>query len=449
MSRARTLLCTAGLALAALMLVAAPAGAAAADKLQPRFEAPRKPLPASRATTSAITGFQGSWLDTALNLQYQLGNDVGLRDAPWIGTHNSYNSVAEMGQTIATSDPNQQLSINDQLDLDIRSIEIDVHWFQRPGDSEPQPVVCHAAGNHLGCSTEKPLGPVLDEVNAWLRDPAHANQVLFVYLEDHLDNPTGYDTAAGLIQDRLGDILYTPAAGAGCQQLPLDLTRDQILAAGKRVVLVGNTKCGQGSAWPSLVFDWEAHVESQAQNFSDFPTCGTDFTREQYQSTQVRYYEDGRPSLSGFPGHITPELAAGMARCGVDLIGLDQLAPPDDARLTSLVWSWAQGQPKKGTCAVQRAKPGSLLTLWKTRPCSKELRPACRKGATWLLGRKEVGEKKGRKACKARHAQFAVPRTGYEAQLLRLKMRSAHVSQAWLGYVKRNGEWTALDNRAF
>ena len=116
-----------------------------------------------------------------------------LRDAPWIGTHNSFNSVAEMGQTVSTSDPNQQLSIDDQLDLDIRSIELDVHWFQRPGDSEPQPVVCHATSTHLGCSTEKPLGPVLDEVNAWLRDPAHANQVLFVYLEDHLDNPTGYD----------------------------------------------------------------------------------------------------------------------------------------------------------------------------------------------------------------------------------------------------------------
>jgi hypothetical protein len=98
---------------------------------------------------------------------------------------------------------------------------------------------------------------------------------------------------------------------------------------------------------------------------------------------------------------------------------------------------------------VQGAKLGSLLTLWKTRPCSKELRPACRKGATWLLGGKEVAEKKARKTCKARHAQFAVPRTGYEAQLLRLKMRSAHVSQAWLGYGKRKGEWTALDNRAF
>ena len=68
MARARISLLTAAPALAALLLVAAPAGAASAQVPQPRHEAPRHPLPASRATTSAITGFQGSWLDTALNL---------------------------------------------------------------------------------------------------------------------------------------------------------------------------------------------------------------------------------------------------------------------------------------------------------------------------------------------------------------------------------------------
>ena len=46
-----------------------------------------------------------------------------MRNAPFIGTHNSFNSVAEMGLTTATADPNQQLSIVDQLNLDIRAIE--------------------------------------------------------------------------------------------------------------------------------------------------------------------------------------------------------------------------------------------------------------------------------------------------------------------------------------
>src|SRR3954453_11162715 len=124
MAGARILVRTAALALAGLLLLVPPAGAASPQVPQPRYEAPRQPLAASRATASAITGFQGSWLDTALNLQYQLAGDVSLRDAPWIGTHNSYNSVAEMGQTIATSDPNQHLSITDRLDLDVRGVGI-------------------------------------------------------------------------------------------------------------------------------------------------------------------------------------------------------------------------------------------------------------------------------------------------------------------------------------
>ena len=439
---------------AAMAVVEAPAaraapeaGAAPAKRIgQPRYEAPERPLPASPAVASAISGFQGSKLDKALELQYQLGGDVGLRDAPWIGTHNSYNSVAEMGQTISTSDANQQLSINDQLDLDIRSIELDLHWFQSPSSGQFEPVVCHAFPNHFPCSTEKSLGPVLDEVNAWLRAPANSDQVLFVFLEDHLDNHSGYDTAAGILQQKLGDILYAPTAmGPGCQLLPLKLTRDQMLKAGKRVILVGNTPCGIGSAWPAAVFNWDAHVETQPGNFSDYPKCGTDFTRAQYNSTQVRYYEDGRPSQIGGP-RITPDVAGGMARCGVDLLGLDQLAA-SDSRLSALVWSWAGGQPKAGKCAVQGVKKSKLRTRWKTLGCARHRRPACRKGKRWLLGTDEVAQRKGRGECKSRHAKFAVPRTGFEAQLLRKKQLAAGERQVWLGYVKRHGDWVALDKR--
>lgn len=396
------------------------------------------------AGTAAGAGFRGSWVDRALGLQYRLAGDVEMRNAPWIGTHNSYNSVAEMGLTISTGDPNQQLSITEQLELDIRAIELDVHWTVSPSTGQLAPVVCHALPNHFPCSTEKTLGPVLAEIGAWLRQPANSEQVLFLYLEDHLDEPAGYDAAATAIQEQLGGLVYQPTPGI-CQELPLNLTRDQILAAGKQVVIVGNSPCGAGSAWPALVFNWQAHLETQFKSFSDFPTCGSDYTRAEYESTQVRYYEDARPSQGEGP-RITPQVAAEMARCGVDLLGLDQLEP-NDPRLEALVWSWAENQPGRGSCAVQTSRAGTLATRWRTASCSEPRRPACRKGKTWLLGPKPVPESSGRSACRARGAQFAVPRTGYEAQLLRQKMRTAHVGQVWLGYVKRKAGWTALDKR--
>jgi hypothetical protein len=434
--------------LVAAMIVAYPGAVAlAAERPQPSHEAPRTPLPPSPAAAAAITDFKGSWVDRALKLQYELAGDVGLRDAPIIGTHNSYNSVAEMGQTISTSDANQQLSINNQLDLDIRSLELDLHWFMRPTTGQFEPVVCHAFPNHVPCSTEKALGPVLDEINAWLRARAHSDQVLFIYLEDHLDNQTGYDTAASIIQSKLGDILYAPTAGGGCQQLPLELTRDQMLGAGKRVILVGNSSCGVGSAWPAVVFDWERHLETRLEEFSDFPVCGSDFTRAEYDATQIRYFEDGRPSQRN-GARITPDIAGQMARCGVDLLGLDQLEP-NDPRLAALVWSWAEGQPdKRGDCAVQKSKRETLDIGWKAVGCRAHRRPACRKKDRWLLGAHAVAKKRARAECRLRGAKFAVPRTGFEAQLLREAMGRAGVGKALLGYVRRHGEWVALDDRA-
>lgn len=432
---------------AAVILASTAAVMASTGTPQPRYEAPQRPLRTSPSTDAAISDVRGSWLDRALRLQYELSGDVGLRNAPFIGTHNSYNSVAEMGTTISTSDANQVLSIHDQLDLDIRSLELDLHWFMRPSSGEFAPVVCHAFPNHLGCSTEKPLGPVLDEINAWLRARANSDQVLFVYLEDHLDNQAGYDTAASIIRQKLGDILYAPSAGGGCQQLPLDLTRDQILKAGKRVIIVGNTTCGIGSAWPANVFDWAPHRETRLREFSDFPECGPDFTRAQYDSTQIRYFEDGRPSQARTTARITAPIAAEMARCGVDLLGLDQLMP-NDPRLSALVWSWARGEPRHGRCAVQRSKRRAGRTRWKAARCRRLHRPACRKKDRWLVRPQAVPEKRARAACRESHAKFAVPRTGYEAQLLRKAMRRAGAGRVWLGYAKRHGGWVALDRRA-
>jgi hypothetical protein len=427
------------------IVLAGPTSAGAAP--QPRYEAPRKPLPAAPEDAAAIAGFQGSWVDRALELQYELAGDVGLRDAPFVGTHNSYNSVAEMGRTISTLDPNQEISINDQLDLQIRSLELDVHWFRRPTNGRFEPVVCHAFPDHFPCSTEKPLGAVLDEVNAWLHARRNSDQVLFIYLEDHLDNQTGYDTAAETVRQKLGDMLYAPSAGGGCQRLPLDLTRDRMLKAGKRVILVGNSRCGVGSAWPSVVFDWEEHLETRLVQFSDFPVCGADFTRVEYDATQVRYFEDGRPSQRRTGARITPEVGTQMARCGVDLLGLDQLAP-DDPRLAALVWSWAEGQPRKrGKCALQRSRRKTKSTRWRSVSCRRALLPACREGKRWTLGRNRVAKRRSQAECRARGGAFAVPRTGFEAQLLRKAMRRAGAGKVRLGYVKRRGDWVALDKR--
>lgn len=128
-----------------------------------------------------------SWVQRALALQYSLGGDVALRNAPWLSTHNSFNSPAEMGPTLSDQDPNQKIPLTAQLDAGMRGLELDLHRFPSVTGGGFAPVVCHALGNHAGCSIEKPLAPVLREIAGWLR--GHRDQVLLLYLEDHSTPP--------------------------------------------------------------------------------------------------------------------------------------------------------------------------------------------------------------------------------------------------------------------
>jgi hypothetical protein len=413
-----------------------------------------------QAHTAQVEAFRRSWVHKALALQYELAGDVGLRNAPWVGTHNSFNSIAEMGPTLSDTDSNQVLSLTDQLNLGVRGLEVDTHWFPSlSAGGGNAPVVCHAGAvsDHDGCTVERPLGPVLGEIGSWLRQPQHSDQVLLLYIEDHLDNTTGYDTGAATIDKKLGDLVYRPPAGAGCTDLPLDLTRDQILASGAQMIIVGNSSCGQGDAWPGLVFNWHQHVENGPDGYRDFPDCGPDYDRPTYDSTLVRFYEDSTwlTDAASFgqdpPEGLTPQVTAAMARCGVDLTGFDQLLP-DDGRLAAAVWSWAPGEPTGGSCATQVVNDSFPAGRWDAVPCNERHRPACRTSdGSWLVAPDEVRQRRGTVACQdaGAGAELAVPRTGYEAQLLRVAMQDAGAApgQVWLGYRHQPGGWTAADDR--
>jgi hypothetical protein len=129
--------------------------------------------------------------------------------------------------------------------------------------------------------------------------------------------------------------------------------------------------------------------------FEGPPGCGPDFPRSVWDATLVRYYEDSTFLTDGasYVGQstrddgLTPATTTALVRCGVELLGFDQLLP-DDGRLDAAVWSWAPGEPRAGAgrCVVQRPSDGR----WEMRRCSKKL-----------------------------GAAQPVPRTGYENERLR------------------------------
>lgn len=398
--------------------------------------------------TPAANADEPGWARQALGLQYELASDVELRNAPWVYTHNSYNSDAEMGTTLSNRDPNQSIAILDQLDEGVRSLEIDTHLYASPQDPRvgPRgPVVCHARGEeegHAGCTIEKPLVVVLREVRGWLdRNPG---QVLLLYLESHLESPEGYAAGADSIEETIGGLVHRPAGGGGsCEQLPLDLTRDEVRGAGKQVVIMG--PCGEGNRWQGYVHDEKARkTGSDNSAFRDYPDCGPDFTPEQYDRQLIRYYEDGTQlsrAVNGGTDPIDAPLAARMTRCGVDLIGLDFLAK-GDPRLAALVWSWAAGQPTAhGSCSVQRSDG-----RWEARSCAERHRVACRDAAgQWFVPRAAVPARAAPRVCASESVVNGVPRTGFEGQQLLAAMVRGGAGTAWLGQRRRGTGWARFE----
>lgn len=390
------------------------------------------------------------WARTALGLQYELASDVEMRNTPWVYTHNSYNSDAEMGTTLSNRDPNQSIAIVDQLEEGVRSLEIDTHLFTSPQDPRVGargPVVCHARGEeegHAGCTAEKPLVVVLREVRGWL--DRHPGQVLLLYLESHLESPEGYAAGTDSIEETLGSLVYRPPGRGGrCEDLPLDLTRDEVRAARKQVVIMG--PCGEGNRWQGYVFDEEPRKTGKDNSaFRDFPGCGPDFTRRQYDRQVIRYYEDGTQlsrTVNGRTDPIDARLAARMTRCGVDLIGFDFLAA-GDPRLAALVWSWAPGQPDaSGACSIQRSDG-----RWEARACSERHRVACRDAAgDWFVPRSRVAARSTPRICASTRVVNGVPRTGFDGAQLRSAMARARAGSVWLGQRRRGPAWARTERR--
>ena len=136
-----------------------------------------------------------------------------------------------------------------------------------------------------------------------------------------------------------------------------------------------------------------------------------------------------------------------MARCGVDLIDLDQLVV-GDPRLEALVWSWAPWPARRRALRGAAGEPGVRVRRWFSKPCGGERPVACRKaGGKWIVVAGRHLSHRGRAACREHKAAYAVPRTGFEAQRLRKRMQRKDIRSVWLGYRRTQAGWTALDRR--
>lgn len=172
---------------------------------------------ASKVTQAATVAYLQSWVHRTAQFQYALGNPVAFKDAQWIGTHNSFNSLVSQF-TPSHADSNQQLSMPQQLDIDARSIELDLHYIPQIGQLGNRAVtVCHGRGPdqaNLGCTTEPVFTKVLPTITDWLN--TNPNEVVLILIEDQLKDATAYASALDTMERQLRrpngtSLIYHPA----------------------------------------------------------------------------------------------------------------------------------------------------------------------------------------------------------------------------------------------
>jgi hypothetical protein len=288
----------------------------------------------------------------------------------------------------------------------------------------------------------------LAELRKWL--VANPHEFVLVYLENQLapggpiaSQEQAHDVAAGIIKQQLGSLVYRPPAGltaSSCAPMPYDKSRAAILKTGAQVMLVGN--CGPGS-WNQWVFTrgpaWDESGNPTDYSASD---CAADMRAREGHTSFRRFYEESPwlEAMTNATQVLTAQTTARMVRCGVNIVGFDQLQP-FDGRLEAMVWSWAKGEPAaSGGCAVQGAD-----TRFHATGCEERHRFACVDAhLDWHVTDAAGPWRHGAKACAAKFpgSSFGVPPNGYRNQQLAAAAGSG-TGAVWLNYSRVNGTWVS------
>jgi hypothetical protein len=424
-----------------------------------------------RISERHIKRYRHSWVHEALRWQRRLDARWPLYEAQIAATHNTFNASsyfvprhgkpADYYPTLTNQDPNQVYSIRDQLRMDIRGVEIDLHWVPSlwgslstggywvdvcHGQSESLPL--GGATVHVGCSIDRAFQSVLLEVRHWLVN--HKHEFLLIYLENQLDNSSqGHAIAARLIQQRLGRLVYRPhekLPSGTCAPMPYATSRRAIMRSGARVLLVGN--CGPG-AWNRWVF-----TRGDKWNEGGNPTtygakeCAADVVARESHSEFRRLFEESPflDALMSATQTYTPGVTRRSVRCGINLTGWDQLVP-NDGRLRAFVWSWAPGEPGTGGhCAVQgrhgrfRVADCDVAHPYACVDASEDWHVTESRGPAW----------RGAQACRDAGPgwRYGVPPNGLRDRQLQQAKARPH-SRVWLKYARGAHGWTPHPARRY
>jgi hypothetical protein len=417
--------------------------------------------------------FHGTWADWALRNQRLLANDEPVNWVMYVGTHNSYNNIADE----ELEDPNHVWSITDQLDLGARVISLDLHWFAGAVR------LCHAFTPDGGvidaaCSVDsRPFGYAIREIADWVA--ANPGEVLLIQLEHYTQGRTA--EVVQPLEAFLGPRLYRRSHRPGTGWS----SRREMLALGKTVIVTAHDIDFGG-------INHQGHVP-QSQSFRDMRnftavrttdgiitgctsrTGGGALTSLVRANDQYQTVGEDRTVVGtayyGSEAFVRPADVVDLVDCNIKILSLDFLGAersdqplllgqrePTVERQPYAVWSWTQGDRGAGDAALLVGATGR----WRSASPTGQHRFACGLprsetmlaaeswgdpvGRSWRVTTQAGPWQDGGRACLEEFGDegyvFSVPVSGFMNGQMRLADEAR--GDLWLNYndIKSEGAWT-------
>ncbi|KAG3142895.1 hypothetical protein PI126_g14850 [Phytophthora idaei] len=292
---------------------------------------------------------------------------------------------------------NQFLSVTDQLDLGVRFLELDVHYFasslcsahcsefgiafvndavsalvsslESVLDASGEDSTVQWGSELVGCLTslsgiradeQRLHNESLGEIATWLS--SHPEDLVVIYTEigDDVSTYSQIDALLELYTTTFGDLLFSPsnfdAAGGDWN----GFTLEELISQGKQVILVTTPEANDQMFYMRELCAGWADVPSSTTGSS-----GTFFGEMMNAGTLVRAFKSvthyatlTERALSGGsveldtasrPGHVNASSLPVFVDAGVNILAPDGL---DGAIMAAMVWSWAANEPDVNTASV-------------------------------------------------------------------------------------------------
>jgi hypothetical protein len=294
---------------------------------------------------------------------------------------------------------NQQFTLTDQMNMGIRALELDTHWF------DDQVSICHAGGLHLpwlddfvvllgkvfnttldwdsetvGCfgPDNVPLVQVYQEIRDWLLLPQNSQEFLMFMFDDQADLDTWgkVPLVVQAIDKYFGAWVFTPADKDNKypDRWP---SINELRQDGKKIMFLSTADYGADMN-KNIFFKHRLWVEhGAASGFAPYPSCSWSGQYASTNGNMTRITSDSLiwgPFYNGpiFDGILMPDNLQALTACGWNMICADQASP---LLIKNDIWTWdiAAGEPRQ-SCAMVNSKTGK----WNTDSCDQSHVVACR-----------------------------------------------------------------------